>query len=250
MSGLFNLRVGGAEAEDIICNGQTVEEVWVDGTRVFDAYDPQAVPNGTMNFSSVSRSFATSYNEAQNGLEVTSVNGQVGATGSIYLRLDGCDTRGTDIAGRSDRDQGYTIVDAWGNPTSMGLYVSATLDVCYSGGGSLFTIGGYSRPNYGGASPNELYASGGRIVQESAGYHGSMWAKVEWNFKTRKYTTSGSNGFTTVTNDFSEKWRPGMYIRLRAWASSSSNGYWINSGNRSNLYDMYGSAYLNATASN
>lgn len=253
MSALFNLLVGGTAAEDIYCNGQEVEEVWVDGVQVFDAYDPQAVPNGTMSFTSFGRSFAETYSEAQQGLTVAS-SGQVGATGSIYLATGLCETFGTDVRGDSSRDIDVNFVDSSGNPYSMGLSVHATLGVYYSNGAPLFTLDSYSRPNYGGSSGNELRVAGAApltILSGSERYNGQQDVTLAWNFKTRQCTISSSSLTNQVTRSFSQKWKPGMYVKLTLVSGTVSQGAFINSyGYRETMYDIYARAGITARAGN
>ena len=250
MSGLFNLRVGGVEAEDIICDGQAVEEVWVDGVQVFDAYDPEAVPAGTLSFAGYSGSWPSNYNQGRQDLRVRS-SGQAGATGSISLSTGAAsDYYYWENANRNSGGiAASTYYDFTGNEVGWSSSVYTTLSLCYPDGSSLFSI--YSEDECGPyANGDSMRANNETIVSSSDNIHGTKQATITWNFKTRKYTVSGNNGFVTVTRDFSNKWKPGMYVLLERGYSSGGGLYCYHNGQLEQTYDSYAASSLSASAGN
>lgn len=246
MSGLFNLRVNGTAAEDIFCNGQAVEEVWVNGTQVFDAYDPQAVPNGTLSFSEVRANLPANYASASSTYTQTQSSGQIGATGYIELRVDTPSIHYS--LSRDDQSSTWTTDQFYSSSSGNRINVSydtyTTLEVP-----GFFSINIYSRP----ANNNhydEVWAGGEQIISDGARYNGSKYARVEWNFKTRKIKVSGTN-FTTVTKDFNQKWRAGLGVRLTHYGSNERSGWYVrHNGSYVQSYNVYTQAYVGASAGN
>ena len=250
MSGLFNIRVGGVEAEDIICDGQTVEEVWVDGVQVFDAYDPEAVPNGTLSFAGYNGVWPGNYNQGRQDF-IRRASGQAGATGSISLSTGAASEYY--YWENMDRNSGgiatSTYYDFTGNEVGWSSSVYTTLSLCYPNGSPLFTI--HSEDECGPyANGDSMRANSETIVSSSDNIHGTKQATITWNFKTRKYTVSGNNGFVTVTRDFSDKWKPGMYVLLERGYSSTSGWYCYHNGQIEQTYDNYTNSNLHPIVSN
>jgi hypothetical protein len=97
---------------------------------------------------------------------------------------------------------------------------------------------------------DEVYAGGETIISGGTRYNGSKYARVEWNFKTRKLKVSGTN-FTTVTKDFYQKWRAGVGVRLTHYGTNESSGWYVyHNGSYVPSYNVYAQAYVSASAGN
>lgn len=185
MSALFNLKVGGVEAEDIICNGQAVEEVWVDGVQVYDAYDPAAVPNGEgRNYS------ANLTGTYENGTRWFTLPISVKATGSMSFKINSVST--PDI---QDPENGHMS--------------SATLNMVHPKYGMIASV--YIRTITNNANQFKgRYASAsgvGTVTIQSGGGEIGNYATLSWDFHNRTVSINGN------TYTWNPKWKEGITMQ-------------------------------------
>jgi hypothetical protein len=199
MSALFNLLVGGVEAEDIVLNGEAVEEVWVDGIQVFDSYDPAAVPNGTGSTSSATVSHG--YNEGGRYI----VGGAAKATGSMSIKLNG-----------------YTAPNISQRSIDDGQLFSCRLSMIHPKYGEIAAVYCTSVTNNENSFKGRYaraYGAGQIAIQTGAGEIGN-YATLAWDFHARTVTVNGS------TYSWTPKWREGIYFQydVQPFSYTDTNG--------------------------
>lgn len=201
MSALYNLRVGGVEAEDIICNGQTVEEVWVDGVQVYDAYDPAAVPNGEgRNYS------ANLTGTYENGLKWFTLPISVKATGSMSIKINSVST--PNIANAED-----------------GLISTVDLVMWHPKYGQIASVEvGTITNNENQYKRRDAYAYGGTyVVIQSGGGEIGNYATLSWDFHNKVVQILGNN------YAWNPKWTEGITMQYQITPCSYKNtsGDWV-----------------------
>lgn len=198
MSALFNLKVGGVEAEDIICNGQTVEEVWVDGVQVYDAYDPAAVPNGEgRNYS------ANLTGTYENGTRLFTLPISVKATGSMSFKINSVST-----PDMPHPENGYMS--------------NARLSMVHPKYGTIASVSiNTITSNENQFKGRYASASGvGTVTIQSGGGEIGNYATLSWDFHNRTVSINGS------TYTWDPKWKDGITMQYNI----SPPGYTNSSG--------------------
>lgn len=222
MSGLFNLKVNNVAAEDITLNGQTVEEVWVDGVQVFDAYDPTTIPDGTLatrGSTHFGNYVPTSYTSA----EITeSLQGKIGKKGSVTLNISNVNwDHNTSGIGGQEAAEHWARLGKQAN-----CYISSPL----------FYMVVQARPvvsDYGGGSQVSVTLKGldtgsemETIWELDDGHVGTLWVKYEWDFEQRKCWLT-SDRYSRQQYNLTKKWKAeemnGSDVSVRFTRSTASS---------------------------
>lgn len=209
MSGLFNLKVNNVAAEDITLNGQTVEEVWVDGVQVFDAYDPTTIPDGTLALRSSTWFDSHRKPEEYSTSERTeNLNGQMGKKGSVLLSVFSPSVAlmdGASLAMSAWSQQGFAKVSrCWLRSPLFTLFVTATADSV----SDAISKGDAAQYDLTGVSDS----SGATIRDGSEGHTGGGWIKYRWDFEQRKCWVSYDSHTSEIEYNLTKKWTPNMTV--------------------------------------
>lgn len=238
MSGLFNLKVNNVAAEDITLNGQTVEEVWVDGVQVFDAYDPTTIPAGALALPSNTK--FTNYNYPENyttGTQSETLQGQMGKKGTIKLTVAGPQVSfhsGQAYVAEQWAKVGYA---KWGQcVVSSPLFRIRVSGAPYSVSDAYSTGKGDSQ-DYS-LSGLDIGTASGEPRDGSEGHTRGGWMQYRWDFEQKKCWIS-SDAMSETEYNLTTKWREGMQVS-GVFSRSTASSYSYNGDTASNIFIQAG----------
>jgi hypothetical protein len=195
---LFNLKIGNDEAEEIICNGQAVREVWVNGRQVYDVYDPANVPNGENR--TTSANVSATYDDWPTWFPL---NIAAKATGSMSLKINSISTP--------------NIISP-----NNGYLSYANLAMVHPKDGTIAQVGISSiTDDESKFKWRRAYLPDRMVDIQTGGGEIGNYATIAWDFHNQRVTINGSNYAWTP------KWREGITFQYNlqpCWYESNSGG--------------------------